>query len=589
MKSKKATAKRAPIAPGQGRPETKPPERIDFSRLQIAICIVLVLATVLIYGQTFRYGFIAYDDDQYVYENAIVKAGLTLPGVGWALRTFYYANWHPLTWISYLLDVQLFGMNAGAFHLVNVFFHAASTVLLFLALSRMTRQPWRCAVVAGVFALHPLHVESVAWISERKDVLSTFLEMTALLLYARYVEHSTVRRYLPVLLVFALSVMTKPMLVTFPFVLLLLDNWPLRRVHWPPKWPQERLVLVEKAPLLLVSLVASVLTFLAQRSYGAVASLQHAPLAARVANAAIAYVTYLKQVAWPVNLAVLYPETAPAPEIAGLALMILLAVTVATLMCAAKRPYLRTGWFWYLGMLVPVIGIVHVGVQARADRYMYVPLVGLSIGIVWAVADWLEWHPGWKGAVTAATVAMLLVFAAGTWRQAAYWKDSRTLFEHTLAVTDRNYIMRNNLGVILARQNDVAGAIGQHQQALAINPEYAEAHANLGHEFMLAGQFEAARPHLEEAVRLKAGLSSAHLDLGVLVAARGNYQEAMRHLSEAVRLAPDNPEAHSNFCYALQHAGRVDEAIDQCRYALRLRPDYPDAQYNLKNALAAMH
>jgi hypothetical protein len=260
MKSKRSTAKRVPIAAGQGRQAPKPPVPTDFNRLLIAICILLVLATVLVYGQTFRYGFIAYDDDQYVYENPVVKAGLTVSNVGWALRTFYYANWHPLTWISYLLDVQLFGMNAGAFHLVNVLFHAASTVLLFLALFRMTRQPWRCAVVAGVFALHPLHVESVAWVSERKDVLSTFLEMTALLLYARYVEHSTIKRYLPVFLVFALSVMAKPMLVTFPFVLLLLDYWPLRRISWPPLWPRERLALVEKAPLLLASLVASVLT-----------------------------------------------------------------------------------------------------------------------------------------------------------------------------------------------------------------------------------------------------------------------------------------------------------------------------------------
>ena len=580
MKSKRATARRVP-ARAQARPA-----RTDFNRLLVAVCIFLVLAVVFVYGQTFRYGFVAYDDDQYVYENPIVKAGLTSSGVVWAFHTFYYANWHPLTWISYLVDAQLFGMNAGAFHLVNVLFHAASTVLLFLALFRMTHQPWRCAVVAGVFALHPLHVESVAWISERKDVLSTFLEMIALLLYVRYVERPTVRRYLPVFLAFALSVMAKPMLVTFPFVLLLLDYWPLHRVQWPPRWPQERWVLLEKAPLLLASLVASVLTFLAQRSYGAVASLQHVTLAARLANAAIAYVTYIRQALWPANLAALYPEAPPAPASAALALITLLAVTGAVLAFARMRPYLRTGWFWFLGMLLPVIGIVQVGVQARADRYMYVPLVGLTVAIVWTAADWLERHPALKGAVAALAVTLLLAFAAGTWRQAAYWKDSRTLFEHTLAITDRNYIMRNNLGVVLARQSDVRGAIGQYQEALAINPEYPEAHANLGHELLLVGQFEAARPHLEDALRLKPGLTNAHLDLGVLAAARGNYQEAMVHLSDAVRLAPDNAEAHSDLCFALQHAGRVDEAVDQCRDALRLRPDYPDAQYNLKNALA---
>jgi Flp pilus assembly protein TadD len=240
-------------------------------------------------------------------------------------------------------------------------------------------------------------------------------------------------------------------------------------------------------------------------------------------------------------------------------------------------------------MLLPVIGIVQVGVQAHADRYMYVPLVGLTIAIVWTVADWLERHPGMKGVIASLTVSLLLVFAAAAWRQAAYWKDSRTLFEHTLAITDRNYIVRNNLGVVLARQGDVSGALGQYREALTINPEYPEAHANLGHELMRAGQFEAARPHLEEALRRKTGLSSAHLDLGVLVAAKGNYGEAIQHLGEAVRLTPDNAEAHSDLCYALQHAGRIQEAVDQCRDALRLRPDYPDAQFNLKNALAGMH
>ena len=389
-------------------------------------------------------------------------------------------------------------------------------------------------------------------------------------------------------LLFTLSVMAKPMLVTFPFVLLLLDYWPLCRVQWPPRWPQQRRVLFEKAPLLLMSLVASVLTFLAQRSYGAVASLQHVTLVdtrGECRHRLCDLHRYRRSgpPTWPP----LYPETPPAPGSTVLALTILLAVTVGALAFARMRPYLRTGWFWYLGMLLPVIGIVQVGVQARADRYMYVPLVGLTIAIVWTAADWLERHPGLKVAAAAFTVTLLLVFAAGTWHQAAYWKDSRTLFEHTLAITDRNYIMRNNLGVVLARQSDVRGAIGQYQEALAINPEYPEAHANLGHELLLAGQFEAARPHLEEALRLKEGLTNAHLDLGVLVAARGDYQEAMRQLSEA--RAPGSGQCggpQQPLLRAPARGPRGPEAVDQCRDALRLRPDYPDAQYNLKNALA---
>jgi tetratricopeptide (TPR) repeat protein len=481
----------------------------------------------------------------------------------------------------------LFGVNAGGFHLVNVLLHAASAVLLFLALFRMTRRPWRCAVVAAVFALHPLHVESVAWISERKDVLSTFLEMIALLLYARYAERLTIRRYLLITLVFALGVMAKPMLVTFPLVLLLLDYWPLRRIEWPPKWPRDRRVLLEKAPLLIVSMVASALTLAAQSNWGAVVSLERAPLPIRIANAAIAYVTYIKQALWPADLGALYPVGPPALDAAVLALLVLLAATVAALLLARTRPYLFTGWFWFLGMLVPVIGIVQVGAQARADRYMYVPLVGLTIVVVWAAADWLEPHPALRPAAAAVTGAVLLVFAAAASRQVGYWKDSRTLFEHTLAITERNYIIRNNLGVVLSADGDSKGAMDQFRQAVAINPDYADAHANLGRALLHAGQFEAARSQLLEALRLKPGFAMAHADLGVLNAAVGNYPEAIAHLNESLRLAPDDPDAHNNLCFVLQHAGRVEEAIVQCREALRLRPDYPDAQFNLKNALAA--
>jgi Tfp pilus assembly protein PilF len=588
MKAKKAGTERGSKPRKTPRPE-KTPQSVpaDPRRLAIAVCILLALVTIFVYYRTFSYGFVAYDDDRYVYENPMVKAGLTPSGVAWAVSTFYYANWHPLTWISYMLDAQLFGMNAGAFHLVNVLLHAASAVLLFLALLRMTRRPWRSAVVAAVFSWHPLHVESVAWISERKDVLSTFLEMIALLLYVRYAEHPTIRRYLLVTLIFALSVMAKPMLVTFPFVLLLLDYWPLRRMEWPPRWPADRLVLVEKAPLLLISAAASVLTLTAQRNYGAVSSLEHVSVATRIANAATAYVTYIKQALWPVDLAALYPLATPAPAATGLALLILLAVTAAALVYARTRPYLFTGWFWYLGMLVPVIGLVQVGVQSRADRYMYVPLVGLTVAIVWAVADWLELRPALQRAAAAVTGVVLLVFAVGTWHQAGYWKDSRTLFEHTLAITERNYIMLNNLGVILNHEGNPKGAMDQYRQAIAINPGYPEAHANLGHVLLGANQFEAARPQLLLALHLKPDIAMAHTDLGTLNAYDGNYQQAIKHFSESLRLAPDDPDTRNNFCFVLLHVGRVDDAIVQCREALRLQPDYPTAQRNLENALAA--
>lgn len=558
----------------------------NVTRIEKALCILLALATLLVYFRTVHYGFVFYDDDTFVYANPVVKAGLKASGLVWAFGR-HFANWHPLTWISYLLDAQLFGMNAGGFHLVNVLLHTASVVLLFLALFRMTGRTWRCAVVSAVFALHPLHVESVAWVAERKDVLSTFLEMIALLLYVRYAEHPTAKRYRLVCLLFVLSLMAKPMSVTFPLILLLLDYWPLRRIQWPLSWPEVQRAVVEKVPLLLVSLAASALTVTAQREYGTVSSLESVPLATRIANAAIAYVLYIKQAIWPANLGVLYPAEPPRLSSAALALLILLAVTVAVLALARTRPYWFTGWFWYVGMLVPVIGLVQVGLQSRADRYTYVPLVGLTIAIVWAAADWLERHPALRPVFAAATGVVLLAFAVGTWRQVGYWKDSRTLFEHTIAVTERNSIMRNNLGVVLMNAGDDRGAMVQYFQAMRIDPEYAAPKGNAGNLLLRAGQLDSARPLIEEAIRLKQDFPMAQLDIGIIDASTGNYQEAIAHLSEALRLTPGDPVPHSNLCYAFEHVGRWDEAIAQCREALRLKPDYPDAQFNLKNALAS--
>jgi tetratricopeptide (TPR) repeat protein len=559
--------------------------RVRLSRREAALVAGLALATLVVYFRTFHYDFVFYDDNTFVYENPVVRAGLKAAGVAWAFG-LHFANWHPLTWISYLVDAQLFGMNAGGFHLVNVLLHTASVVLLFLALFRMTARPWRCAVVAAVFALHPLHVESVAWVAERKDVLSTFLEMLALLLYAKYAEHPTMKRYLLVAAIFAGSLMAKPMLVTFPVILLLLDFWPLRRIEWPLQWPGDRRVVLEKVPLLAISMAASVLTLIAQRSYGTVASLAGTPVATRIENAATAYVAYIQQAFWPANLGVLYPAVPPVWAKAEVALAALLVVTAAAVVLARRLPYLFAGWFWYLVMLVPVIGLVQVGAQSRADRYMYVPMVGLTIAIVWGAADWLEPHPAMQRLFAVATGVVLAAFAVGAWRQVGYWKDSRTLFEHTIAVTDRNYIMRNNLGVVLARAGDDKGAMAQYVRAMVINPQYAEAKGNMGNALLRAGQLEAARPLLWDAIRLKPDFPMAQLDIGIIYANLANYPEAIRHLSEALRLSPEDPEVHSNFCYALEHAGRLDEAIAQCREALRLRPNYPDAQFNLKNALA---
>jgi protein O-mannosyl-transferase len=557
------------------------------TRLIAALCLALYLATAAVYWQTAHYAFIAYDDDQYVYENPHVQAGLTLPGVAWAWTTFFYSYWHPLTWMSLMLDRQLFGSYAGGFHLMNVALHMAAAVLLFLALARMTRCPWRSVVVAGIFALHPLHVESVVWVTERKDVLSTALAMLALLLYIRYTERLSVRRYLWAALAYALSLAAKPMLVTFPFVLLLVDFWPLQRIKLPLSMPALKPLLLEKIPLLAMAAVSSVLTVIASRSNGAVATLTSFSLPARIANACIAYMTYLWKAFWPFGLGVLYPAVPPDADTALVTAVVLAAITTAALLAVGRRPYLAIGWLWYLGTLVPVSGLVQAGLQTNADRFTYLPLVGFSMAVVWGVADAVAKRPVFRRAAAVLAGAALLLLAIGAHAQAAYWRDSRTLFEHTLEVTNRNYIILNNLGVTLAADGRHEDAIADYRQAIAINPDYAEARANLGHELLGMGKMDEAYPALVEALRLKPDAAVAQGDLGTLLAARGEYPEARQHMQESLRLAPANAEMQSNLCYILQRLGRLDDAISRCDEAIRLKPDSVVGHCNRGTALAA--
>ena len=550
----------------------------------VLICLALVIATLAIYSRTFGYGFVAYDDDKYVYENPVLRAGLTGANLAWALKTFYFANWSPLTWISYMADVQLFGLNAGEMHAVNVLLHAGAMLLLFLALVRMTRQPWRCALVAGLFALHPLNVQTVAWISDRKDVLCAFFAALTLFLYAGYAKASTPARYVPFTLAFALSLTAKTMAVTLPFVLLLLDFWPLRR------WG--RRAILEKLPLIAMAAIASVLTFLAQRDYtanrGAVAVLEHVPLAARAANALVSYIAYVAMAVWPANLAAVYPPRPYNIASALAAAAILLTVTAAAVKWVRRYPWFLTGWLWYLGMLVPVIGIVpQVGDQIMADRYVYLPMVGLWVAVVWTAAEAIGERLPMLRAAAIVSLLWLGALAATAARQATYWPGSRTLFEHALAVTDGNYIMANNLGVILARQpGEAAQAMALFRQALAFAPYHAATHANLGSELMKSGQWDEARKHLETAVRLDRRLAAPQADLGIVMAAEGDYQEALPRFEESLRLNPEQPEAQNNICGVLLQLGRPAEAAAHCTEALKARPDYAKARINLARALA---
>jgi Tfp pilus assembly protein PilF len=551
----------------------------------LLMCLALCLSTIAIYSQLGGHGFIAYDDDQYVYENSHIKNGLTPSTVKWAFTTYYYANWHPLTWLSHMLDYQLFGLNAGGHHVMNLLFHLASVIILFIALFRMTNKPWRSFIVSAIFALHPLHVESVAWISERKDVLSTFFGLLTLLFYVRYAEAPSKRRFAFVVSALTLGLLSKPMLVTFPFVLLLIDLWPLERLRWPLNAARVKQLVAEKALLFVLIVPVSIFTFFAQQRYGAVESLVHLSFPARLGNASIAYINYLGKTLWPTKLAVLYPIQTPSAHYAVVAFILLSAITCAVVYSVKRRPYLLVGWLWYLGMLIPVIGLIQVGAQSIADRYMYLPLVGLSMAIVWGTAEFINGKRILANAAIAFAAVALLCFGFLTYRQALLWKNSRLLFEHTVDITKGNFIINNNLGVILAGEGKNNEAIAHYRQALSINPDYAEAHANLGHELLGIGNYQESYTHLSMALRMKPDQPIAQGDFGTLLAAQGKFEESETHLEASLRMAPANPNLQSNLCYVLQRLGKPAEAISRCNEALRLSPDFVDARYNLATAL----
>jgi len=586
MKAGKVPSRKGAVsaAPNQ-KPLVEPATRSH--TFLIVGSLLLGCASLMVYAQTFHHGYVFYDDDWYVYDNPHVKAGLTIQSLSWAFTTFYFANWHPLTWITYLLDHQLFGANPGAEHAVNLAFHIGSTVLMFWAFVRMTQKRWHSAVLAGIFALHPLHVESVAWIAERKDVLSTFFLMVTLLFYVLYVENPKAVRYAAVALAFGLSLLAKPMAVTFPFVLLLLDYWPLSRLRVDGARLHPKGVLWEKAPLLLMSAVASALTYVAQKNWGAVASLTNVPWSDRVGNALVSYVSYIGMSLWPVNLAVLYPPRELSGGVVLVCGVILLGITAWAVAAFRSRPYFFVGWFWYVGMLFPVIGLVQVGLQSMADRYTYLPMVGLSAVVIWGVGDAVSRSPVLSRAAVTVAIVVLVALATGTYLQAAYWQDSKTLFEHTLAVTEKNSVIQNNLGVVLQREGRHEEAVALYRKALDGFPDYAAAHANLGHELIHFAKFDEAFAHIKESLRLRADTAEPQADMGVLLAAQGNFQEAAVHLEKSVTLEPNSADAHSNYCYVLQHLSQLDKAVVECQAALKIKPDAVDAYFNLGNVFLA--
>lgn len=517
------------------------------NRTDLALCLLLSAATLAVFVQIRFHPFLSYDDPLYVTGNSAVQGGLTRDGLLWAFTTTHTGNYHPLTWLSHMLDSQMFGLDPGSHHLMSVALHIASAVLLYMFLKRATSARYRSAFVAAMFALHPLHVESVAWAAERKDVLSALFWMTTLTIYGAYVRRPGLMSYASVLVVFTLGLLSKSMLVSLPFVLLLLDVWPLARTRiWRAgSWAR---LLAEKAPLFALAGVFSVVTVMAQKGNAATASLQTLPLDARIGNALVAVVAYIAKALVPAGLAIFYPHHGgPPAAYAAAAGLLIVVVTSAVIRSVRHRPYLAVGWLWYLGTLVPVIGLVQVGSQAMADRYTYVPLVGFFIALSWGGSELASRYRWSRKALAPASVVIVLACSALTWRQLQFWRGSIPLFGHALSCTRGNYVAHTLLGNALGAEGRLDEALAQYSEAVNIKPDY----------------------------------DLAQYSIGMVLLKKDRGEESIPHFVQALRLNPGNAEAHASLGFALYEKGRVDEAIDHYRQALTMKPDDTFALQNL--------
>ena len=535
-----------------------------------ALAALIALVTCLLYAQVRTHEFINFDDDVYVTANPQVQAGLTPAGTAWAFTTTLGGHWHPLTWLSLMAGIELHGQKAGRFLLTNAALHAVNASLLFLLLLSLTGRRWPSAFVAAAFALHPLRVESVAWVTERKDVQSMLFFLLALLAYVRYVRQPRPSRYLWIVCWFVLGLLTKPMLVTLPAVMLLLDVWPLGRLRFPPAPP----VVLEKAPLALIALASSATTFVSQRGAGAMVDAAAIPLAARLANATWGYAVYLGQLFWPVHLAVFYPLARVPPGRAAAAALVLAAITALAWRARRRHPYVLVGWLWYLGSLVPVIGLVQVGGQARADRFTYVPHIGLLIALAWLAADGARRWPRSRAPLAACAALALFALAALSWRQIRYWRDSETLFRHALDVWPDNFLAHTNLAGALEERAQMDEAGRHYAQAVRLNPTWPEAQNNMGNVRARDGRFLEAEQHYVAALRIRPGFAEAAHNLT---------------LARAQRAAAAPPADGAGYTRGNQYArqGRFKEAEAAYREALHSRPDWPEAHHHLGIALAA--
>jgi len=575
-------------------------------RWKFIVSLFLVVMILTAYWQLPAHDFLEFDDNKYITQNAHVHKGITWESIAWAFSITDVAYWHPLTWVSHMLDYQLFGLTSGMHHLMNLFLHMASSLLLFLVLNRMTGALWQSAFVAAMFALHPLNVESVAWASERKNVLSTFFWMLTLTAYAAYAERPSINRYLLILWVFALGLMAKPMLVTLPLVFLLLDYWPLcrfnlERPHGGKQKNDTSLVaefqrspvlrlLLEKVPLLIISAGCIYVSSLSMKHLGVVISTASVPMKLRIANALVSYLSYIEKMIWPQNLAVYYPypQSIPLWQVAGAGL-VLICISFLVLRTVRPKPYLAVGWFWYIGTLLPAIGLMQAGLwPAIADRFAYVPLIGLFMVVAWGVPEIIAKCHYKRIVLIILAFGVLSAFMICTWFQVRHWQNGVTLFTHNLNVTHNNSLAHYELGNALEQQGKFDKALLHFSKALEINPHYAEAHNHLGHNLARQKKYKDAIDHYNEALRIKPAYTEAHNNLGTVLAYQGNFKEAVYHFNKALESNPKYAGAYYNLGKLYANHGNIEKAILLYQKTIELNPENSQALYNL-SWLTATH
>jgi tetratricopeptide (TPR) repeat protein len=604
---------------------------INPAKRNLIVYIILTVVTLAVYGQVSQFDFINYDDDVYITENSHIKSGMTTDSLRWAFSTKYFGLWNPLVWISFMLDYQLFGLNAAGYHVINLILHILSTLMLFWLFHRMTQALWPSAFVAALFALHPLHVESVAWIAERKDVLSAFFWMLTLCLYVYYTEKPVLKRYLPVALTFVLALLSKPMVVTLPVMMILLDYWPLGRLqsrkaevqaqvigpatsaadkgkkidktkketcpekitsHTDPITREKKIAgiiplwqLREKAPFFILSAVFSVIAIYTPDN----ASFQVIPFETRITNAPVSFLTYLEKTFFPHDMAILYPVSTQIPvwQVLGASLLIVL-VSAAVIVTVKRLPYLFVGWFWYAVTILPVIGIIQIGRHLEADRYHYLPSIGIAVALAWGMPALVKNGKIRKKILFPVGIMFLAFLAFLTWRQCTYWRGSIELWSHALEVTENNDYAHNNLGTALSDTGKLEDAVEHYNKAIALSPDDADFSNNRGNAYARMGKYEPAIADLNKAISLNPEYMKAYVNRGNVYAGSGQYQLAMEDYNKAVRLKPDSADAYYNRGCTYSETGQYDEAIKDFTQTLSLDPGYVKAYTNRGAAYAAV-